>query len=281
MASRRLTAQTEPHQGPRILSVGEYGPSRPTQWHQARFIENSAKTRVDCTECGKRMWLPPSKAQSYKRCGPACGERHQFKAKTASLITQLCETCGIEFHPRPYLVAHGWGRFCSQKCNAGLAEGRARPENVAKRVASRKASRAEGKWEPLRGEDNPRWKGGEAKCRPLRNRAKIDSGRSAAYTRAWRRAHPDKVKEQNHRRGAFRAGRLPKGSVAKIRAAQKDRCAICRIGLAGGGHLDHIQPISKGGPHLPGNLQFLCAPCNVRKHAKDPLDFMRELGRLL
>lgn len=30
-------------------------------------------------------------------------------------------------------------------------------------------------------------------------------------------------------------------------------------------HIDHIVPISKGGPHIDSNFQLLCAHCNLSK----------------
>ena len=36
-------------------------------------------------------------------------------------------------------------------------------------------------------------------------------------------------------------------------------------------HIDHIQPLSKGGLHTPGNLQILSADLNMQKGAKWPL----------
>jgi 5-methylcytosine-specific restriction endonuclease McrA len=40
-------------------------------------------------------------------------------------------------------------------------------------------------------------------------------------------------------------------------------------------------PLALGGGHVPRNLQLLCPRCNVAKQAKHPLDYMRQIGRLL
>jgi 5-methylcytosine-specific restriction endonuclease McrA len=76
-------------------------------------------------------------------------------------------------------------------------------------------------------------------------------------------------------------GRHTAADVQRIFAAQRGKCAHCRISIKAGYHVDHIQPISRGGANWPRNLQLLCAPCNLRKKAADPIDFARREGKLL
>jgi 5-methylcytosine-specific restriction endonuclease McrA len=69
--------------------------------------------------------------------------------------------------------------------------------------------------------------------------------------------------------------------IARLFATQHGRCAYCRKSIRNGYHVDHITPISKGGSNWPRNLQLTCVSCNLRKHAKDPIEFAQENGRLL
>jgi 5-methylcytosine-specific restriction endonuclease McrA len=70
--------------------------------------------------------------------------------------------------------------------------------------------------------------------------------------------------------------------VNEIRIFQKNKCANCGISFETSGfHVDHIYPLSKGGSNGKENIQLLCPTCNLRKHAKDPIDWARENGRLL
>ena len=42
-------------------------------------------------------------------------------------------------------------------------------------------------------------------------------------------------------------------------------------------HVDHVMPISLGGPAVPSNEVPSCADCNLRKNAKHPLVWIAEL----
>lgn len=70
--------------------------------------------------------------------------------------------------------------------------------------------------------------------------------------------------------------------VQAILSAQGHRCAYCRADLRKAKrHLDHIMPLALGGSNGPENLQWTCAPCNLSKGAKDPIEFARERGLLV
>ena len=100
----------------------------------------------------------------------------------------------------------------------------------------------------------------------------------------WYRANPDKAKATFHLRRSRRLnapGHHTADDLVRIRTAQRDRCAYCETKLRGKGHLDHIIALARGGTNWPNNLQWLCQPCNSSKHARDPLEFARAIGRLL
>jgi 5-methylcytosine-specific restriction endonuclease McrA len=46
-----------------------------------------------------------------------------------------------------------------------------------------------------------------------------------------------------------------------------NRCVMCGASARDGAklHIDHIQPVSRGGKTVPGNLQTLCSRCNLGK----------------
>jgi 5-methylcytosine-specific restriction endonuclease McrA len=109
-------------------------------------------------------------------------------------------------------------------------------------------------------------------------------GRMLERTRRWARLNPGKILLKTQRRRARLAkapGSYTLADLAVLLKAQKGRCAYCRSKISAGKHLDHIRPLSAGGSNGRDNLQFLCAPCNLAKGAKDPLQFAQESGRLL
>ena len=125
--------------------------------------------------------------------------------------------------------------------------------------------------------------------------------KARARTKAWLAANPERARQLQREKNArhpekllartrnYRArkrgaeGCHAAADIARIRAAQKDRCAnpACRKPLKGKGHVDHIQSLAKGGSNWPRNLQLLCGPCNCAKTDRDPIEFVQSKGFLL
>lgn len=252
-------------------------PARPKRlgWHALRFTPDARKVRVDCAQCGKPMYLPPSKVAMYQRCGPECSAASRRAARDAR--ARPCETCDKVFVPRPWQIRMGIGRFCSQACNTAGVEAFLASECQARAKATMRAQFAAGLRKLNVGPDNHNWKGGKAAHLARRR----DSGKQAAGLRSYRKRNPHKVREFAARRKSKKLGRLPRGTIPRIGEAQRWKCAICKANIAKGYHVDHVTPLAKGGDHAPRNIQLLCQSCNVRKNAKDPIDYMRSLGRLL
>lgn len=100
----------------------------------------------------------------------------------------------------------------------------------------------------------------------------------------YKKNNREKFRLLGHKRRAILnndGGSLSKGISERLLTLQKGRCRICKSKVAGGRyHLDHIVPISKGGPNVDRNIQVLCPTCNLKKQAKLPHIYAQELGVL-
>ncbi len=242
-------------------------------WYEQRFTERPGAIHKTCAACRRDLWFPPSKAKLYKTCGRVCNTELARQALMAR--ARLCETCGSEFYPRQVQLDNGDGRFCSQKCNKPFHHASQAPDVWARRIETMRKMRANGEWTVMRGQDHPMWAGGKEAQRKRR------AAYSREYGRKWRSRNREKAREFSKRRRGRLLGRLEKGSVKRIYAQQRGRCAICRTSIKSEYHIDHIIPVSKGGEHIARNIQLLCPPCNMRKSNKDQIDYMQSIGRLL
>jgi len=108
--------------------------------------------------------------------------------------------------------------------------------------------------------------------------------------RRYRERNPELIRsfwENRRARKVSAEGSFGKEDVDRMLESQKRKCASCYEKLAKKEdgqliyHIDHIQPLAKGGTNWPHNLQILCPSCNMRKSDKHPLDWAKENGKLL
>lgn len=123
-------------------------------------------------------------------------------------------------------------------------------------------------------------------CRDSRYRAEVRSVKYAPGTdrharhreasRAWKSAHP----VENRLSKALRDARKRGTSVAAITTQQVMarfavfgyRCWMCGAPWE---QIDHVKPLSKGGPHILANLRPACARCNRSKNDSWPFAGIR------
>lgn len=100
----------------------------------------------------------------------------------------------------------------------------------------------------------------------------------------WGARNPgaDRIYKQNRReRKRANGGKLSNGLAEKLFILQKGKCPCCKQPLGDNYHLDHIMPLALGGANEDWNMQLLRQQCNNQKHAKHPIDFMKQRGFLL
>lgn len=78
-------------------------------------------------------------------------------------------------------------------------------------------------------------------------------------------------------------GKFTAAQIDDLYAKQRGRCAGpgCGVKLGDDFRRDHKVPLARGGSNDILNMELLCQPCNARKHAKDPIAWAQENGRLI
>jgi len=127
-----------------------------------------------------------------------------------------------------------------------------------------------------------------------------------AYSAAYHRANPEKIRRYQHRwslrnpekrreahrnwrkrnaersraytrsrqaRLAGAAGRYTADDVTAQLQRQRGRCYWCEKKLGDSYHVDHVNPVARGGLNGPENIVVACPSCNLRKGAKHPMEW--------
>jgi 5-methylcytosine-specific restriction endonuclease McrA len=107
-----------------------------------------------------------------------------------------------------------------------------------------------------------------------------NADRARDLTKRWRAENPERHRANKKRGKRQEDSKRRQRVICDLLPKQGGRCAYCRASLSVI-HVDHIQPRARQGSNARRNLQLTCAPCNMAKGAKDPIEFARETGRLL
>ena len=109
---------------------------------------------------------------------------------------------------------------------------------------------------------------------------------AVAKERAWKEANPDRCNAYSSKRRARKLKLIPKHlkncPVEKQRVLDifKLRSLISKAtGIEH--HVDHMWPLSDGGPHWSGNLQIITAYENISKHASVDLELKHNIQQSL
>lgn len=125
------------------------------------------------------------------------------------------------------------------------------------------------------GDDKPVsefYRGRPGRCRKCRAEYQSSPERRA-QRRKWQADNSEYMREYMRRYASMRRSRLASVSGTWFTADQLsarmayfgDRCWMCGGDFE---HVDHVKPVSKGGPHLLANLRPSCGRCNRSKSGK-------------
>lgn len=89
------------------------------------------------------------------------------------------------------------------------------------------------------------------------------------------------INTRNKRRAYLKLGDVKTEDLLHLQQNAK-KCYWCNASLKNKIiHIDHYEPLSKGGEHTLSNLVISCSKCNLHKHTKDPTMFANSIGKLL
>lgn len=103
----------------------------------------------------------------------------------------------------------------------------------------------------------------------------------AESSKKWYASNPEMVRLYKLKRRAREkscGGTISKGITLLLMTSQSGLCVYCKVDITKKYHIDHIMPLALGGENSDDNVQLLCPSCNLRKNAKHPEVFMKELG---
>ena len=165
---------------------------------------------------------------------------------------------------------------CERKRRAENAEARnakyrewyaANPDKVRAYKAARSASRDKAYQQRYYQERKEIWR--------ERQRLRLASGKSRESRNRWLQKHREKERlrcrvKQNTRRALTLGQFVEIINPEEVYSRAKGVCGICHKPVDSGEkwHVDHIEPISKGGAHTYENVQLAHALCNISKGAK-------------
>lgn len=247
-----------------------------------------------------------SQSKACKKCGldkPL--SQYSKKSSNKDGLDTKCKACDSEKHKKykaennERILARGreYSKANREKENARHREWRAKnpgksteycnrwkekyPERYkeAARKANEKGAEREKVWNEANRDKLRAYTKKWQQANPEKRAAYIEANKEkfSKYKMEWKRANPELVRAQVHIRRARKVGNGGEHTgeeLAQLIESQGHRCAnpYCRIDLrTAKKELDHKEPLALGGSSAIGNLQWLCAPCNRRKHAK-PMD---------
>lgn len=195
------------------------------------------KVQLNCERCGTVYTVPRAQVTRSRYCSRAC--MWPYTAKT-------CEHCGRDFQISPCESAKS--KFCSVACADAAKVVRvgvvcemcgATFQRVPSRGREAKYCSRACRNNHMSGDGSPCWKGGATAFRQRRRALKVGNGCEVF-------------------------------GVESVIARDGRACYICDLWIEQDKDitLDHVIPLTRGGPHTLHNVRIACRRCNSRKHNK-------------
>lgn len=210
------------------------------------------------TACSVEGCVQPWRTREW--CSKHYQRWQRHGSATAERVRQVCAVDGCSLHR----VAHG---LCSKHNARMVRHGSPTARIAGEVVEGKRACSCCGEDRPL--SDYYRGRAGRcARCRRAYNaaperraRRRIWAQKNADYMRDYARSYASL-----RRLRTFAAVNIPftKEQLDSRMQFFGSRCWMCRGEFE---HIDHVKPLSKGGPHILANMRPACGSCNRSKSA--------------
>lgn len=244
---------------------------------------------LECETCGKHFYLTPTlfaRAKTYRNS--FCSRRCSFVAKinkdepVITLEAGKCATCG-----RNVIKGARCVKCVVKRNRQWKLLHPERTQEIQRACTERRKVRNGGRLPrqpvPPGTYQRSEYKRYKREYFQRNRQAFIERGRK------WRKLNPERAKEmarrtqrrpetklrnrlrESERRALVRTrsdGSVTKKAIAILMEKQDGICAICKRDIRGAYQIDHMIPITRGGPHTILNIQLLCKSCNTRKYNK-------------
>jgi 5-methylcytosine-specific restriction endonuclease McrA len=199
-----------------------------------------------------------------------------------------CSKCGQEKPATTeHFYPHNEGKYGLRPDCKPCHSARSRAYRAANRdaVLAKSLEYRHNNAEKIKAKNRAYYEANKEKCLAYtRARNQADKDGYNARLREWRRANKDKVNVWvRNRRAKLKqlSGSHSYADIQFLLTQQRGLCACCRVDIRKTFQVDHVIAVSAGGANDRSNLQLLCKPCNLKKRARDPVEFMQSRGFLL
>lgn len=239
-----------------------------------RFVSNSKCRECNRERCESRSGVDRSELERVREHNrlAAAAKRAELDAKKEvrqrySDALSAAKADGAKtYHGRPCTHGHGDTRYTSTS-------------NCIECSAIKSASAEKKAYDKIYQEENK----DKIQARTKAYQARTSEQRNITV-RAWAKKNPEKRRAisnaYKHRRRAIEKAGSTTAELREWEASVKKDCYWCGKKKLKKYHVDHYQPLSKGGAHTVSNLVIACPRCNLTKSAKDPYFFAQSIGRL-
>lgn len=198
-----------------------------------------------CTKCGVEK--------------PRTAEFFYVRSSTADGLAYACKPCSRK---DPAKAAEDWRRWAERH-----------PEEARERQRRYRLSHSS-----ERAELNRQWRLLHAEHRAAYKRSynATHQEQNSASHHSWQERNRDHVRAEVRNRSALLRGASGTHTaldVAAQRSRQRGLCYWCGEKVGRHYHVDHVMPLALGGSNGPENIVIACAPCNLSKNAKHPMDW--------